>query len=157
MQPNKYAFVNIWKKDTQLTVDRTKGITMIFFNPIWKGEGDNRGWDGWMASPTQWTWVWVISGSWWWTWRPAMLQSMGLQRVGYDWVTELNWIVNGCWILSKAFSASIEIIIRFLSSFVNMMYHMDQFAYIEESLYPWNKCNLLMVYEFLDVLLNSVC
>ena len=42
------------------------------------GEGDNRGWDGWMASPTQWTWVWVNSGSWWWTGRPGVLQSMGL-------------------------------------------------------------------------------
>ena len=47
-----------------------------------------RGWDGWMASPTQWTWVWVNSGSWWWT---GMLQSMGWQRVGHNWVTELNW------------------------------------------------------------------
>ena len=55
------------------------------------GEGDNRGWDGWMASLTQWTWVWVNSGSWWWTGRPGMLWFMGLQRVGHDWVTELNW------------------------------------------------------------------
>jgi len=55
------------------------------------GEGDDRGWDGWMASPTQWTWVWVDSGSWWWTGKTGVLQSMGLQRVGRDWVTELNW------------------------------------------------------------------
>ena len=47
-------------------------------------EGDNRGWDGWMASLTQWTWVWVDSRSWWWTGRPAMLQFMELQRVGHD-------------------------------------------------------------------------
>ena len=46
-----------------------------------QGERDNRGWDGWMASPTWWTWVWAISGSWWWTGKPDMLQSMGLQRV----------------------------------------------------------------------------
>ena len=52
---------------------------------------DNRGWDGWMASLTRWTWVWVYSRSWWWTGRPGMLQSMGSQRVGHDWVTELNW------------------------------------------------------------------
>ena len=52
---------------------------------------DNRGWDGWMASLTQWTWVWVNSGSWWWTGRPGMLQSMWLQRVRHDWATELNW------------------------------------------------------------------
>ena len=55
------------------------------------GEGDNRGWDGWMASLSQWTWVWVNSGSWWWTGRPGMLQSMGSQRVGHDWLTKLNW------------------------------------------------------------------
>ena len=59
----------------------------------WKtgGEGDDRGWDGWMASRTWWTWVWVNSGSWWWTGRPGVLQFMGSQRVGHDWVTELNW------------------------------------------------------------------
>ena len=55
------------------------------------GEGDDRGWDGWMASPTWWTWVWASSGSWWWTGKPGALQSMGLQRVNSDWATELNW------------------------------------------------------------------
>ena len=54
------------------------------------GEGDDRGWDGWMASLTQWTWVRASSGSWWWTGRPGMLQPMGLQRARHDWVTELN-------------------------------------------------------------------
>ena len=53
------------------------------------GEGDDRGWDGWMASPTRWTWVWVNSRSWWWTGRPGVLQSMGSQRVGHHWATEL--------------------------------------------------------------------
>ena len=53
-------------------------------------EGDNRGWDGWMASPTQWTWVCVDSGRWWWTEMCGMLQFMRLQRVGHNWVTELN-------------------------------------------------------------------
>ena len=51
-----------------------------------------RGWDGWMASPTQYTWVWIISASWWWTRKPGMLQSMGSQRVGYNWGTVLYWI-----------------------------------------------------------------
>ena len=55
------------------------------------GEGDDRGWDGWMASLTRWTWVWVNSGSLWWTGRPGMLWFMGSQRVGHDWATELNW------------------------------------------------------------------
>ena len=55
------------------------------------GEGDDRGWDGWMASPTRWAWVWVNSGSSWWTGRPGVLQFTGSQRVGHNWATELNW------------------------------------------------------------------
>ena len=58
-------------------------------------EQDNRGWDGWMASLTQWAWVWVNSVSWWWTRRPGLLQSMGSQRVRHNWATnwtELNWV-----------------------------------------------------------------
>ena len=54
-------------------------------------EGDDKGWDGWMASSTQWTWVWVNSRSWWQTGRPGMWQSVGSQRVRHDWETELNW------------------------------------------------------------------
>ena len=53
-------------------------------------EGDDREWDGWMASLPRWTWVWVNSRSWWWTERPGMLQFMGLQKVGHNWATELN-------------------------------------------------------------------
>ena len=55
------------------------------------GEGDDRGWNGWMASLTWWTWLWVNSGSWWWTGRPGMLQFTGSQWVGHDWATEQNW------------------------------------------------------------------
>ena len=55
------------------------------------GERDGRGWDGWMASLTQWTWVWVNSRTWWWTGKPGMLKSMGSQRVRHDWATKLNW------------------------------------------------------------------
>ena len=58
------------------------------------GEGDDRGRDGWMASPIQWTWVWVNSESWWWTGRPGVLRFMGSQRVRHDWATELNWRDN---------------------------------------------------------------
>ena len=65
-----------------------------------EGEGDDRGWDVCMASLTQWTWVWVSSGSWWWTGKPGVLQSLESQRVGHDWATELNWtdtvLHNGC-------------------------------------------------------------
>ena len=54
------------------------------------GEGDDRGWDGWMASPTRWIWVWVDCRSWWWTGRPGVLWFMGLQRVGHNWVKSLD-------------------------------------------------------------------
>ena len=57
------------------------------------GEGDDRGWDGWMASLIQWTLVWVDSRSWWWTGRPGVLWLMGSQRFRHDWATKLNW----CW------------------------------------------------------------
>ena len=53
---------------------------------------EDRGWEGWMASPTRWTWVWVDSGSWWWTGRPGVLQFMGSQRIGHNWAIELYWI-----------------------------------------------------------------
>ena len=55
------------------------------------GEGDDRGWDGWISSLIQWTWVWVNSGAWWWTGKPGMLQSMGLQRARHNWATKLKW------------------------------------------------------------------
>ena len=55
------------------------------------GERDGRGWDDWTSSPTWWTWVWARSGSWWWTGKPGMLQSVGSQRVRHNWAIELNW------------------------------------------------------------------
>ena len=76
----------------------TSGKELTHWKRLWcweglgaGGEEDDRGWDGWMASLTQWTWVWVNSGSWWWTGRPGVLQFMGSQRVRHDWATELNW------------------------------------------------------------------
>ena len=76
-----------------------RGVTHLERPWCWErvkvgGEGDNRGWDGWMASLTQWTWDWVNSGSWWWTRRPGMLQSMGSHGVGHDWATD--WAELGC-------------------------------------------------------------
>ena len=73
----------------------TEFIQLLYNHWYWEGlgaggEGDDRGWDGWMASPTQWPWVWVNSRSWWWTGRPGVLRFMGLQRVRHDWVTELT-------------------------------------------------------------------
>ena len=64
-------------------------------------EADDRGWEGWMSSSTQWTWVWVDSGCWWWTGRPGVVRFMESQRVGHNCVTEPNWnpeiILSYCW------------------------------------------------------------
>ena len=68
-----------WLPEKTLMLEKTKA----------GGEGDDRGWNGWMASSTQWMWVWGSSRSWWWTGKPGVLQSIGLQGVGHDWVTEL--------------------------------------------------------------------
>ena len=73
-----------------------KKVTHLKTPWCWEGlgagrEGDDRGWNGWMASPTWWTWVWVNSGSWWWTGRPGMLWFMGSPRVGQNRATEMNW------------------------------------------------------------------
>ena len=85
-----------WNWNSNTLATWCKELTYLKRPWCWKklkvgGEGDDRGWDGWMASPTQWTWVWVNSGSWWWTRRPGVPQSMGSQRVGHDWATKLNW------------------------------------------------------------------
>ena len=88
----------LWSPDAKICLiwkDPQSGKAVIeshqwWLPPMKAGEGDDRGWDGWLASLTQWTWVWVNFGSWR-RGRPSVLQSMGLQRVGYDWVTELNW------------------------------------------------------------------
>ena len=77
------------------TLIRGKMVCHPWFNSPWEVGGrrrrGDRGWDGWMASLTQWAWVWVNSGRWWWTGRPGVLRFMGSQRAGHDWVTELNW------------------------------------------------------------------
>ena len=77
---------------------RSKSLFWFSYKILWErlragGEGGDRGWDGWMASPT-WAWTWVSSRSWWWAGKPGVLQSMGSQRVGHDWVTELNWFFS---------------------------------------------------------------
>ena len=77
----------LWPPDAKSRLEKT----LSWERSKARGEGNNRGWDGWMASPTRWTWVWASSRSWWWTGKPGKLQSMGLQRVRRDWVTELNW------------------------------------------------------------------
>ena len=82
----------------------------LMLGGIGAGGGDDRGWDGWMASLTRWTWVWMNSGSWWWTGRPGVLQFMGLQRVGHDWATDLIWS-EGMWRFGKMTMWSTGIIV----------------------------------------------
>ena len=81
-----------WSSNTLTTWWKELTHWKIHWEILKAGEGDDRGWDGWMASPTQWTWVWASFRSWWWTGRPGMLQSIGSQRVWHNWATELNWI-----------------------------------------------------------------
>ena len=80
-----------------------------------EGKGDDGGWDGWMASPTQWTWVWASSGSWWWTGKPGMLQSMWSQRVRRDWATELSYNQYGyhTHLCRKTFFQGLQVISQF--------------------------------------------
>ena len=83
-----------WSWNFSILATSCKELTHLkrpwYWERLRAGEGDDREWDGWMASVTQWTWVWVNSGSWWWTGKPGVLQFMGLQRVRHDWATELN-------------------------------------------------------------------
>ena len=83
-------------------------------------EGDDRGWDGWMASRTQWAWVWVNSGSWWWTGRPGVLWFMGYQRVGHDWSTELNWTESLAGKLTVTVTDALAIL--FYNVFISIIY-----------------------------------
>ena len=85
-----------WSWNSNTLANWCEGLTHLKRPWCWErlgtgGEGDDRGWDGWMASLTQWTWVWVNSRSWWWTGRPGVLRFIGSQRVEHDWATELNW------------------------------------------------------------------
>ena len=86
------------------------------------GEGDDRGWDGWMTSLTRWTWVWVNSGSWWWTGRPGMLRFRRSQRVGHDWATELNWTDR------TGYHDLSFLNVEFQASFFTVLFHFHQEA-----------------------------
>ena len=85
-----------WSSNTLVTwrEELTHGKRPWCWERLKAEEGDNRGWDGWMASPTQWTWVWASFRSWWWTGKPGVLQSMGSQRVRQGWASELNISVS---------------------------------------------------------------
>ena len=99
--PMNQSFQRIFRTDAEAELHyfgHLMGKELTHWKRLWcwerlkvEGEGDNRRWDGWMASLTEWMWVWVNSGSWWWTGWPGVLQSMGSQRVRQDCVTELNW------------------------------------------------------------------
>ena len=100
------------------------------------GEGDNRGWDGWMASPTWWTRVWVNSGSRWWTGRPSVLQFMGSQRIGHDWVTELNWTVylKSNKIANLGFSSHTKKMVNYVEWYVNYLDYSDHNVFVYQNI-----------------------
>ena len=90
-----------WSWNSSTLATWCKGLTHLKKPWCWErlragGEGDDRGWDGWMASTTKWTWVWVDPRSRWWTGRPGVLRFMGSQRVRHNWATELNWWTLEC-------------------------------------------------------------
>ena len=84
-----------WSWNSSISFGHLMQITDSLEKTLMLGsiEGDDRGWEGWMASPTQWTWIWANSMSWWLTGKPGVLHSMGSQRVRHNWVTELNWML----------------------------------------------------------------
>ena len=125
------------------------------------GEGDDRRWDGWMASPTQWTWVWVNSGSWWWTGRPGVLQFMGSQsqtRLS-DW-TELNWMstVVSCpniprkpWsIKNKKFHCT-KAHIKVITDILRMQYTKE--SWILKEIHAYQQAKFLMIIDGIEAII----
>jgi len=97
------------------------------------GEGDDRGWDGWMASLTQWTWVWVDSGSWWWTGRPGVLQFMGLltsNTTSFAWI----WTVfkSMCYLVASLFywKYCVMSLCCVHPSFLSLLYNISVYKFI---------------------------
>ena len=104
------------------------------------GEGDDRGWDGWMASLTQWRWVWASLGSWWWTGKPRVLWSMGSQRVRHNWRTELNWCF---WADGKIQLKAIKVFIFKFCAYCNLNAFVAWNFVMESSLPPAAAAKLL--------------
>ena len=130
-------------------------------------EGGNRGWDGWTASQTQWTWVWANSGRWWRMGKPGMLLSMGSQRVRQASATEQQQIFRLHW-LGWEFSQWMDMEfcqvfflywddgVIFILPFANVVCRISWFVHIEASLHPENKSHLITVYDTFHILLNFV-
>ena len=113
----------------------------LMLGKIAGGEGDHRGWVGWMASPTQWTWAWVDSGSWWWTGSPGVLRFMGSLRVGHKWETQLNWS-------STTFQLSLNLIKidgKIKIPFGKLLHGLKTSVLWRQLLCPFYKCKYLWV------------
>ena len=102
------------------------------------GEEDNRGWDGWMASPTQWTWVWANSRRWWRTGKPGMLHSMRSQRVGHNWAAEQQQ-QSGHWDLTDVENLLQPTITKIYSSqeYMNILYRINYMWGYKTSLHKY--------------------
>ena len=114
-----YYFIWSWNSNTLATW--CKELTHWKRPWCWEslrvgGEGDDREWDGWMASLTQRTWVWASFGSWLWTGKPGMLQSMGSQRVRHNWAAELNW--TDCFIWNCSFRCKHSLFLSFFFFYI---------------------------------------
>ena len=126
---------------------RTNSMEKMLMLGSWKagGEGDDRGWDGWMASSTWWTWVWASSGSWQWTGKPGVLQSTGSQRVGRNWATELNSkllrhkYIFSCVSLTIQFNILLNISIRLTPGQIHKICMRLKYQVIREMKDAWNQ------------------
>ena len=95
----QYSGLLMWRNDSL-------GKTLMLGKIEGRRKGDDRGWDGWMASLTQWTWVWASSRSWWWTGKPGVLQSIESQRFRHNWVTELTELLSHVWFFVTPWTAA---------------------------------------------------
>ena len=134
-------------------IRRTNSLEKILMLERLKmGEVDNRGWDGWMASPTRWTWVWLGSRSWRWPGKPGVLQSMGSQWVRHDWATELNWILH-----SKKYTIYVYITFQYFKSVLTPKISYYLFAICFPYLFSWIWLNsfIITLYQMLLLITNK--
>ena len=119
------------------------------------GEGDDRGWDGWMASLTQWTWIWVDSGSWWWTGRPGVLWFMGSQRVGHDWETELNWTLSWGLELNLKYFQRLPVLIN--NTLLTLTFETIQTSILPKFVYPFSLKKKFFFFRSWAMLYSAHC
>ena len=131
----------LWSRNSNTLAIWCEELTHLKWPWCWErlkagGEGDDGGWDGWMASLTSCTWVWASSRSWWWTGKPDVLQSMGSQIVRHDWVTELNSFKH-CWRKWKSIQSLWKTVCQFLKKLNINCHIIEKFHLLIYTLDMW--------------------